>query len=443
MANNSAMKAFLQSEFMREYGMIFVLLLLVVLFSLLTFTTLHPKGEKAGRDVAQNILAGQVAAPNVLVVAGNTFGDKAFAGAVQKDLAAGGAPVLLVVNAEKPADVKSAIQTLVDEGKSIDAIAATQTASNWMVYQKVEGTPRITPTSSTISLFLTFSNLIGIANQTAIYAIIGIGMTMVIISTGIDLSVGSLIALSSMCASVFIRDIGGGDEASLLMMLVGCSLGIGVCAFSGSFVGVMVTGFRVPAFIVTLAVMLVARGVALRLGDGESINALPASISWLGAKDTLHIPNQVILMVVLYIIAHVVMSKTTFGRHIYAIGGNAEAARLSGIRVNRTLIAVYTSCGALAGLGGVILTSELDAGDPTLGEMYELEVIAAVVVGGTSLMGGQGRIFGTLIGAFIIAVIKNGMNMMNVRPFDQLIVLGAVLLLAVLLDTLKRRSLKT
>ena len=145
-------------------------------------------------------------------------------------------------------------------------------------------------------------------------------------------------------------------------------------------------------------------------------------------------------MIFLYIFAHVVMSRTVFGRYVYAIGGNEEAARLSGVPVKRVLIVVYTICGALAGLGGVVLASQLAAGDPKFGLMYELEVIAAVVVGGTSLMGGRGKIFGTLIGAFIIAVIKNGMNLTNVDPFNQKIVLGAVLLIAVLLDTLKRRN---
>ena len=152
------------------------------------------------------------------------------------------------------------------------------------------------------------------------------------------------------------------------------------------------------------------------------------------------IPHPILLMIVLYVVSHIVMSRTVFGRYVYAIGGNSEAARLSGVPVKRILMTVYTICGALAGLGGIVLTSQLSAGDPKFGLMYELEVIAAVVVGGTSLMGGRGKIFGTLIGAFIIAVIKNGMNLTNVDPFNQKIVLGAVLMVAVLLDTLKRRG---
>jgi ribose transport system permease protein len=145
-------------------------------------------------------------------------------------------------------------------------------------------------------------------------------------------------------------------------------------------------------------------------------------------------------MILLYVIAHVVMSKSVFGRYVYAIGGNEEAARLSGVPVKLVLLVVYTLCGTLAGLGGIVLASQLSAGDPKFGLMYELEVIAAVVVGGTSLMGGYGKIFGTLIGAFIIATIKNGMNLTNIDPFNQKIVLGAVLTAAVLIDTLKRRG---
>ncbi|MFM8286117.1 MAG: ABC transporter permease, partial [Planctomycetaceae bacterium] len=152
------------------------------------------------------------------------------------------------------------------------------------------------------------------------------------------------------------------------------------------------------------------------------------------------VPTPVWLMLAGYLLAHFVMSRTVLGRYVYAIGGNREAARLSGVPVDRVLRVVYTLSGVLAGLGGLVLTSQLSAGDPKFGQMYELEVIAAVVVGGTSLQGGSGKVFGTLIGAFIIAVIKNGMNLLNVDPYNQKIVLGGVLMLAVLFDTAKRRG---
>ena len=200
----------------------------------------------------------------------------------------------------------------------------------------------------------------------------------------------------------------------------------------------MVTAFQLPPFIVTLATMLIARGLAKRLSDFQSINAVPPSFRWLGNGSTVNVPNAILLMILLYILTHFVMSRSVFGRYLYAIGGNAQASRLSGIPVKRTTMIVYVICGALAGLGGIMVSSRLNAGDPKYGTMYELEVIAAVVVGGTSLMGGEGRIFGTLIGAFIIAVIRNGMNLMGVNSDSQEMVLGAVLLLAVLLDRVKR-----
>jgi len=190
--------------------------------------------------------------------------------------------------------------------------------------------------------------------------------------------------------------------------------------------------------------MQVAAGVAYIISQGKPIYHIPDSFIWLGrgVEPLLKIPYAVILMIVLYIAAHILMSRTTTGRYIYAVGGNAEAARLSGIRVSWVLFFVYTLCGVLAGLGGIVMASQLKSGAPTYGLTYELYVIAAVVVGGTSLSGGEGRIFGTLIGAFIIAVIQNGMNLTNVESYTQKVVLGLVILGAVLLDRLKQRGFR-
>jgi ribose transport system permease protein len=200
-----------------------------------------------------------------------------------------------------------------------------------------------------------------------------------------------------------------------------------------------VTFFQVPSFIVTLSMMLAARGLASEASRGASIYQVPASFRWLGGgADLFGIPNGVVLMIVLYLVADVVMTRMTVGRYIYAIGGNAEAARLSGVPVRQMLLLVYTLSGVLAGVGGVVLASRLRSGAPTYGLMYELYAIAAVVVGGASLSGGAGKMFGTLIGAFIIAIIKNGMNLTGVTPFRQEVVFGAVILGAVLLDRLKR-----
>ncbi len=205
----------------------------------------------------------------------------------------------------------------------------------------------------------------------------------------------------------------------------------------------MITAFRIPPFIVTLAMMLVASGLAYLLAQGQSIYQVPESFVRLGrGADFLRIPNAVLLTAFLYGAAHVLMTRTVLGRRIYAVGSNREAARLSGVPVSRVLLFVYSASGLLAGLGGVVMASQLKSGSPTYGGMYELYVIAAAVVGGASLQGGEGRVLGTLIGAFIIAVIQNGMNLTGVESYTQKVVLGLVILGAVLLDTLKRGGWK-
>jgi ribose transport system permease protein len=188
--------------------------------------------------------------------------------------------------------------------------------------------------------------------------------------------------------------------------------------------------------------MQVAAGLAYIISQGRPIYQIPDSFVWLGrgAEPLMRIPHAVILMALLYLAAHIVMARTTLGRYIYAVGGNSEAARLAGIRVRLVQFVVYTVCGTLAGLGGVVMASQLKSGAPTYGLAYELHVIAAVVVGGTSLSGGEGRIFGTLIGALVIGVIQNGMNLTNVESYTQKVVLGLVILTAVLLDQLKHRG---
>ena len=432
----------INNPLVRDYGMIFVLLVLASLFSVLTIKQQHPTGEAAGRQVADFIISQNGRQARVLIVTRNTGEDLAFANGVATSLKSAGATVLDNVNGAA-SDAKRAIDSILASGDEIDAIAANDVTAKWPVYDRypeVGSGKCIVPSSYTWPDFLKVSNLLGVANQTAIYAMIAIGMTMVIITGGIDLSVGSLVALASVCTAIMIRDAGGGSRAGVGLVVSAAIVGIGICTLAGAFNGFMITTFQIPPFIVTLSMMMMASGLSYRLSSGRSIPELPTSFFWLGRAESAGIPNPILLMLVLYIIAHVVMSRTVFGRYVYAIGGNAEAARLSGVPVKRILMSVYTICGALAGLGGIVLTSQLSAGDPKFGLMYELEVIAAVVVGGTSLMGGRGKIFGTLIGAFIIAVIKNGMNLKDVDPFNQKIVLGAVLMLAVLIDTLKRRN---
>ena len=328
-------------------------------------------------------------------------------------------------------------------------MVCTQEVASWPFvadlpnsFSQLSSTRVIIPSNHRWPTFLKTDNLLNIADQIVVIAVLAIGMTLVVISGGIDLAVGSLIALSAVVCTLLIHGVFGSENASGVGMVAACAIGIAVCACLGLFSGIMVAFCSIPPFIVTLGVMMVGSGIAYILAQGQSIYQVPDSFVWLG-RGTLPggLPNSVLLMIVLYCLAHILMSRTALGRYIYAVGGNKEAARLSGVPVNGVILFVYALCGAMAGLGGVITASQLKSGAPTYGSMYEMYVIAAAVVGGASLSGGQGKIFGTLIGAFIIAVIQNGMNLMGVESYTQKVVLGLVILGAVLLDRLKQGTL--
>jgi ribose transport system permease protein len=296
--------------------------------------------------------------------------------------------------------------------------------------------------------FLKTSNLLNVINNAAVIAMIGIGMTMIIITGGIDLSVGSLVALAAVVSTLMIRDLAGGVTASGPEMVLCCVAAIVLCGLLGAFSGTIVLTFNtrpyvVPPFIMTLSMMMIARGLAYVISGNETIPAaeLPAEFNWLGGGSVLGpIPNPIVLMLVLFVVAHIMMTRTTLGRYIYAVGGNSEAARLSGVPVKRVLLLVYTACGLLSGLGGVVLASRLSSGSAQYGMMYELHIIAAVVVGGTSLSGGEGRVFGTLVGALIIAVVQSGLNQRGISGREQDLILGAIILAAVLLDMFNKRG---
>lgn len=424
--------------------MVFVLLMLMLVFSLLTIKEQRASGRDAGIQVADQILSQYGSGAQVFIAVPASDDDRAFAEAVETAVqAAGGTIIARVVGA--PAEARQKLEQFFAAEGRLDAIAATGASAEWKVWSRFPQLKRQTfaiPRPGRWPSFLTRSNLIGVANQTAIYAVIAIGMTMVIISGGIDLSVGSLVALSSVAATILLRDYAGGVSATPLAVICACFAAILLTATAGFFNGLMVTQASLPPFLVTLAMMLMAKGLAMRMSNFTSINAVPPSFRWLGGDSTAGLPNPVLIMIFLYAMAHLIMQRSVFGRVLYAIGGNAEAARLAGIQVRKNLLVVYTLSGILAGLGGIILSSRLNAGDPKYGDMFELNVIAAVVVGGTSLMGGEGRMLGTLIGAFIIAIIRNGMNLMSVAPSNQQIVLGAVLLLSVLGDRLKRGAVR-
>jgi len=434
-----------------DYGMVLVLVFLVIAFSLMTLERTDSTGAEAGREVAQIIAAWQSDKEAVVaVITGKRAGDEAFAEAATEQLKQAGIEAATTFSGSIPGARKELENVLAESGR-IDAIAATGDAAKWTIFDSIEGVGADKCVSIEPSMrpkFAKTENLLNVANQTAVYAIVAIGMTLVIITAGIDLSVGSLIALSAVTTASVLQGSGGAD-AGMMSIVFAIIAGLLACALVGFFSGTMITWFRIPPFIVTLAVMLMARGVARRITDEESISNLPDGFRRIAGSTEFDLlgfefglPNPVILMVILYLIAHWIMTKTVFGRYVYAVGGNPEAARLSGVGVKKVTLIVYTLCGLLAGLGGILQASRL-SGDPKLGVMFELDVIAAVVVGGTSLMGGQGRVFGTLIGALIIAVIKNGMNLMKIGSPDQQIVLGTVILIAVLIDTWKRRGTGT
>ena len=432
------------ARFLSDYGMIFVLLLLCAFFSVRTYSEQSPTGEKAAQQVVAALEKQFGKTARVLIAARDQPDDLAFADKLQRDL---GTQAVAVVKGE-PKDAREALQKLAATGDKLDAIAGTQSTGAWLVFSDLKtdfpalGEPRIiTPQSYRWPDFLKSENLLNIANQIAVIAIVAVGMTMVIITGGIDLSVGSLLALSAVLAARFIRDYAGGVSASPVGMLLACLAAIVLCGIIGAFSGAMITRFGIPPFIVTLAMMLVGSGLAYILAKGQSIYQIPDSFVWLGrGADFFGLPNAVVLMLVLYALAHVLMSRMKLGRYLYAVGGNREAARLSGVPVQRVLLFAYIVCALLAGLGGVIMASQLKSGSATYGNMYELYVIAAVVVGGTSLSGGEGKMLGTLTGAFTIAVIQNGMNLTNVESYTQKVVLGLVILGAVLLDKIRHRG---
>jgi ribose transport system permease protein len=435
----------LYSTAFRDYTTILVLVLLCAILSAMTWDKQYPVGSPGGQQLAQLVKRQAKPGAGVLIVVRNTAEDAAFATALEDQLKADGFRVIETVRGQ-PVDARRAIQAAGSRGETIDVLACNDVTANWGIFENlaalgpvVQNAAILFPTSYYWPNFLKVKNLLNIANQIVVISIIAIGMTMVIIAGGIDLAVGSLVALSAVVAARLIRDQAGGVEASV-PSLIACSFAaIAVCGAAGAISGAFVTLLRIPPFIVTLAMMSVAAGIAFIVPDGNTINEIPASVEWLTRSAALPgIPNAVVLMLVLYLAADVVMSRTTFGRYLYAVGGNRKAAWLCGVPVRRIELASYVISGALAGLAGILMLSQYRSGSPTYGGAYELQVIAAVVVGGTSLAGGQGRMFGTLLGALLIAVVQNGMNLMNLSPHPQRVVLGLVILAAAIIDRLKQ-----
>lgn len=279
--------------------------------------------------------------------------------------------------------------------------------------------------------FLTVPNLLNVAQQTSINAIVAVGLTFVIISGGIDLSVGSIVALSGVGLGAALQ---GGQDLPVALAI---ALGIGVTC--GLVNGAIISWGGLPPFIVTLGMMSIVRGAALVFTEGRPVSGFDPLFRSLAAGQLGGVPAPVIATLAVYLVAHVVLTRTTFGRYVYAIGGNEEATRLAGVSVRFHKTMIYAVSGLVSAMAAVILTARLNSAQPIAGTMYELDAIAATVIGGTSLMGGEGSLAGTLVGALIMGVLRNGLNLLGVSSFLQQIVIGAVIIGAVLIDTVLKR----
>lgn len=282
-------------------------------------------------------------------------------------------------------------------------------------------------------VFLTKQNIMNVLRQTSSNLYLACAMTMVIILGGIDLSVGSVIALTGVVS-------GGLIAFNNIPVPVAVLAGIVVGLLVGLFNGTVIAKTAIPPFIVTLATMNIARGAAYIYTGGQPIRVMSDNFNVIGSGYTAGIPNPVIYLGIILIIAFLILNKTKLGRYIYAVGGNKQAAKFSGIKMERVIIFVYTFSGIMAAIAGVVLASRMFSGQPTAGEGAEMDAIAAVVLGGTSMSGGCGKIGGTVIGALVIGILSNGLNLMNVNSFWQYIVKGIVILIAVYVDYLKKQK---
>ncbi|UAL13113.1 ABC transporter permease [Caulobacter segnis] len=279
--------------------------------------------------------------------------------------------------------------------------------------------------------FLTVRNALNILSEVSIYGIIAVGMTYVILIGGIDVAVGSLLAFASIAAAYVVTAVVGAGPATWFVALAVSSL---VGLLGGLIQGKAVTWLHVPAFIVTLGGMTVWRGATLLLNDGGPISGFDEAYRWWGTGEILFVPVPIVVFALVAIVGHMVLRYTRYGRQIYAVGGNAEAARLSGVNVDFIVTSVYAVIGALAGLSGFLLSARLGSAEAVAGTGYELRVIASVVIGGASLTGGSGNVGGTVLGALLIGVLSNGLVIMHVTSYFQQVVIGLIIVAAVAFD---------
>jgi ribose transport system permease protein len=281
--------------------------------------------------------------------------------------------------------------------------------------------------------FLTLDNLMNIFRQSAVNVLLALGQLLVIVTAGIDLSVGSVLGLTCVIAALMMK----AGVHPFVSAMTAVAVGFGLGAING----LLLTKLRLPhPFIPTLGMMNVARGLALAVSGGFPISGLPEGFRWLGAGRIAFIPAPVLLVLLVCAVFHFYLTRTTAGRDIYAIGGNKQAAILSGIPVNSRLTLVYAVSGGVAGLAGIVLAGRMNSGYPLAGTGAELDSIAAVIIGGASFFGGVGSVSGTLVGALIIGVLRNGLNLLDVSPYWQTAVIGVVIVMAVWIDVLRQRS---
>jgi ribose/xylose/arabinose/galactoside ABC-type transport system permease subunit len=288
--------------------------------------------------------------------------------------------------------------------------------------------------SAASDVFLTTRNITNVLRQISINAILGIGVTYVILTGGIDLSLGSIVAFSGVISTAVVKH--GGHDWVFIGLLCGIAAGIACGLVSGALVSIL----KAPAFVATLAMMTAIRGFALMFTDGRPVTGFDSGFLQLGQGEILFLPTPVAVLILVLVVSAFILSYTRFGRYIYAVGGNAEAARVSGVSVKSVITSAYVICGACAGLAGVILASRINAGQPVSGQGSELDAIAAVVIGGTSLSGGVGGVFGTIVGALIIGVINNGLNLMEVSSYWQQVFKGVIIGVAVVIDIWTNRK---
>jgi ribose/xylose/arabinose/galactoside ABC-type transport system permease subunit len=280
--------------------------------------------------------------------------------------------------------------------------------------------------------FFTVANLVNVVRQISINGILAVGVTYVLLTGGVDLSLGSLVALTGVVAASFAHP---GDYPVFVPVAMGVLAGLACGAVNGA----VITLGRVAPFIVTLGMMTAARGLALIVSGGKPVSDLSRAFKWLGGGDCLGVPNPVLLLIAVAVLSWVLLTNLRLGRYLYAVGGNENAARASGINVGAVKLFAYAVCGALAGLAGVVQASRSTTGQPNAGMGYELDAIAAVVIGGTSLSGGVGGVGGTILGALLMGVINNGLDLLNVSSYYQQLVKGVIIVGAVWLDRRGRK----